>query len=357
MGDEPDATIISVTMTDTNNKPDTTWEFEEVPCDFCGSTDAEVILQGPDRLHGLPGEFTVVTCRQCSLSRTSPRPTLESLGAAYPEQYDPYSKAPKHDPPKGMLRWALVNFRNYPLGEKSPAIIRALGAPLARRVLNKRRNLGYLPYIGQGKLLDFGCGAAGYVAKMAAAGWDAQGMDMSAHAVAAGREAGLTIHQGTLPGADLGEEQFDVVTMWQAIEHVPSPTATLAAIHKILKPGGLLLIVCPQLDSRAAKKFGICWFSFELPRHLTHFTRATLRARVEGSGFKIEKMLSTIRPSIVRKSWHISPTTAAWTLIDANRNRVSWSDCSARSRACQAVDRKCSASRPRPDRPLRNSNV
>ncbi len=284
-------------------KPDGTWQFEEVPCDFCGSSDAEFLIQGPDRLHGLPGEFKVITCKECSLSRTSPRPTLESLGAAYPEQYDPYTKARKYDPPTGLLRWALVNLRDYPLGEKSSPIVRALKAPLGMRVLNNRRNLGYLPYVGQGKLLDFGCGAAGYVAKMAAAGWDAQGMDMSAQAVAAGREAGLTIHQGTLPGADLGGATFDVVTMWQAIEHVPSPTATLEAIREILNPGGLLLVVCPQLDSMAARKFGACWYSFDLPRHLTHFTRATLGAHMEKAGFKVEKMRSTVRPSTVRKSW------------------------------------------------------
>ncbi|MBC8374094.1 MAG: hypothetical protein H8E53_10900, partial [Planctomycetes bacterium] len=90
MGSKPNATIIPAAhaMTDTDNKPDTTWELEEVPCDFCGSTDADVVLQGSDRLHHLPGEFTVVTCRQCSLSRTSPRPTLGSLPAAYPQEYD-----------------------------------------------------------------------------------------------------------------------------------------------------------------------------------------------------------------------------------------------------------------------------
>ena len=290
-------------MTDTDNTPDATWELEEVPCDFCGSSDAEVVLSGLDRLHGLPGEFTVVTCKKCSLARTSPRPTLESLGAAYPEQYDPYSKAPNHTPPKGLLRWSLVNFLDYPLGEKSPAIVRTLGAPLAKRVLNKRRNLGYLPYRGEGKLLDFGCGAAGYVAKMAAAGWNAQGMDMSAQAVSAGRDAGLTIHQGTLPGADLGGELFDTVTMWQAIEHVPSPKATLAAIRDILKPGGQLMVVCPQFDSRAADKFGACWYALDLPRHLTHFTRKTLRAQVQDAGFNVEKIVSTVRPSVVRKSW------------------------------------------------------
>jgi len=248
-------------------------------------------------------------CTDCpansqSSSAATARFAVESLGAAYPEQYDPYAKAPKSDPPTGLLRWALTNFRNYPLGKKSPAIVRLLGAPLARRVLEKRRNLGYLPYVGEGKLLDFGCGSGRYVAKMKAAGWDAEGMDMSEQAVAAGREAGLTIRQGTLPGADFDEEQFDTVTMWQAIEHVPSPSETLAAINRILKPGGLLLVVCPQLDSWAADKFGACWYAFDLPRHLTHFTRAALRAQIEKAGFKVEKMLSTVRPSVVRKSWN-----------------------------------------------------
>jgi len=290
-------------MTQTGEKHEVTWELEEVPCDFCGSSDADVVLSGPDRLHGLPGEFAVVTCRNCSLARTSPRPTAESLGAAYPEQYDPYARAPTQNPPAGLLRWALVNYRDYPLGGKAPGVLRAAARPIAARVLGKRRNLGYLHYRGEGRLLDFGCGAGGYVGKMAAAGWDAQGMDMSAQAVAAGCDAGLTILQGTLPSADLGGELFDVVTMWQAIEHVPSPKATLEAINAVLKPDGQLLVVCPQFDSLAAEKFGGCWYALDLPRHLTHFTRATLRAHLQTAGFEVAKMISTVRPSVVRKSW------------------------------------------------------
>jgi len=311
-------------MTDTTIQPEGTWELEEVPCDYCGSTEADVVLSGADRLHGLPGEFTVVKCRQCSLARTNPRPTLESLGTAYPEQYDPYSKAPKHTPPDGLLRWSLVNFRDYPLGSKSSPILRALGGPLGRRTLRKRRNLGYLPYTGEGKLLDFGCGAAGYVAKMAAAGWNAQGMDMSAQAVEAGREAGLTIHQGTLPGADLNGELFDAVSMWQAIEHVPSPKATLQSIRDILKPGGRLLVVCPQFDSMSAEKFGTFWFALDLPRHLTHFTQKTLRAQVEAAGFEVEKMQSTMRPAVVRKSWaHLAQNTGLAKHVKKSKSRFS----------------------------------
>jgi len=290
-------------MTQTGEKPEATWELEEVPCDFCGSSDADVVLRGPDRLHGLPGEFAIVTCRNCSLARTSPRPTIASLGAAYPEQYDPYTKAATPTPPAGLLRWALVNYRDYPLGDKAPGMLRLIARPVAARVLAKRRNLGYLHYRGDGRLLDFGCGAGRYVAKMSAAGWNAQGMDMSAQAVTAAADAGLTARQGTLPGADLGGRQFDAVTMWQAIEHVPSPKATLEAIRAILRPGGRLLVVCPQFDSLAAAKFGGHWYALDLPRHLTHFTRSTLRSHLQATGFEVVRMLSTARPSVVRKSW------------------------------------------------------
>ena len=52
-----------------------------------------------------------------------------------------------------------------------------------------------------------------------------------------GREAGLMLHLGTLPGADLPPQVYDVVTMWQALEHVPSPKATLEAVRRLLRPG------------------------------------------------------------------------------------------------------------------------
>ena len=281
-----------------------TWQLEEVPCDFCGAPEAEVLLRGRDRTHGLAGEFNVVVCRRCGLARTSPRPTLESLAAAYPEEYPEHQSADRAvRPPRGLLRWALVNRRGYPLGCRSPAVVRRLLAPVAAAALCGRRTFGYLPYAGEGRLLDFGCGAGGYVAKMAAAGWKAEGIDTSADAVRRGREAGLALHQGTLPGADLPADSFDVVTLWQALEHVPSPKATLEAIRRLLRPGGRLLAACPRLDSLEAGWFGAAWFALELPRHLTHFTAATLRRHLEATGFEVESVRSVRRPAIIRRSF------------------------------------------------------
>ena len=299
------------------------WELEEVPCDYCGETDAELLLTGRDRLHGLPGEFRVVQC-PCGLVRTSPRPTLESLGAAYPDDYGPHqAKRAQIAPPKGLLRWALANFRGYPLGSRSSWAMRMLLAPLAAVVLGRRKARAYLPYEGEGRLLDFGCGAGRNVARLAAAGWQAEGMDLSAEAVRTGREAGLTIHHGTLPGLELPEASYDAVTMWNVVEHVPSPMATLKAVARILKPGGTVLVVVPQFDSWQRRWFGECWYALDLPRHLTHFTRPALWRHLGESGFRVERTFSIRRPGVVRHSFrYLAERSGRWIHRRLARSRL-----------------------------------
>jgi len=279
------------------------WRFEEVPCDFCESTDADPLLTGRDRLHGLPGAFAVVRCRRCGLVRTSPRPTIDSLGAAYPNDYEPHRKGQEADPPEGLFRWALVNLRQYPLDPPDDGLRRAVRWLFAWATLHRRRAIGYLPYTGRGRLLDFGCGSGGYVARMNAVGWSAEGLDLSPEAVRAAREAGLTVHEGTLPGAALAPEFYDAVTMWHALEHVPSPKATLRAAHDLLRPDGLLLVAAPRFDSLAARWFGSCWFPLELPRHLTHFTAATLCRHLEATGFHVLRIHALRRPALLRHSF------------------------------------------------------
>ncbi|HUU21763.1 MAG TPA: class I SAM-dependent methyltransferase [Phycisphaerae bacterium] len=280
------------------------WRLEHAACDYCGTDRAQVLLTGRDRLHGLPGEFRVVTCAECGLARTDPRPAAESLAAAYPDEYGPHQgRALRARRPRGLLRWALVNFRGYPMGRKWPAPLRMLGSLPAWAVLRRRRALRYLPFVGEGRLLDYGCGAGGYVATMAAAGWRAEGMDLSDAAVATGREAGLTLHQGTLPGARLPAGSFDAVTMWQVIEHVPSPMATLRASRELLRPGGLLLVACPRIDSLPARWFGRFWHDLDLPRHLWHFSLATLTRHMESAGLEVVRSWAVRRPSGIRRSF------------------------------------------------------
>ena len=285
-------------------QPDGPWQLRDVPCDYCGSTEADILCSGFDRLHGLPGEFHVVACRQCGLARTNPQPTPESLATAYPDSYEPHQGRPRQPaPPAGLLRWALTNERGYPLGRRASQPARWLMRPWAALALRGRRAMGFLPYEGGGRLLDFGCGAGAYVARMAAAGWKAEGLDASPHAVQAGREAGLTIRQGTLPGAALPAESFDAITLLASLEHVPSPMATLKAARALLRPGGRLLAVCPQFGGVSARWFGSAWYGLDLPRHLTHFTEATLRRHVEAAGLEVEGVRLVRRPGFIRRSF------------------------------------------------------
>ena len=262
------------------------------------------MMSGPDRFCGLPGEFHVVTCRQCGLARTNPQPTVETLGAAYPDAYSPHrAEVAVPEPPRGFLRWVLVNYRGYPLGERGCPVLRTFAWPLAAMKLRNRKFAGYLDYAGDGRLLDFGCGIGRYVAQMAAAGWKAEGIDLVPEAVAAGRKAGLVIHEGTLPGTDLAQNHYDLVTLWHALEHVPCPKATLEAIRPLLRPDGRLVVVCPMSDSLAARWFGTAWYGLDLPRHLTHFTRATLRRHLEAAGFAVERTQCIRRPTFVNRSY------------------------------------------------------
>ncbi len=280
-------------------------DLEPVVCDYCGSDVADVLLTGADRLCGLPGTFTVVRCRGCGLARTNPRPTPESLARVYPPGYDPHVAAARKPPkpPRGLLRWALTNRLGYPLDGRAPAPVRALLGVPARLALRSRRGMAYPPYAGQGRLLDFGCGAGAFVARMRVAGWDAEGMDLSPEAARVAREAGLTVHESTLPGADLSPASYDAVTLWHALEHVPSPLATLRAVRDLLRPGGWMLAGGPRIDALAARWFGSAWFGYDLPRHLTHFTTETLARHIEKAGLEVVHVRSRSRPGFLRHSF------------------------------------------------------
>ncbi len=279
-------------------------EWIETACDYCGTEEAAPVLSGPDRVCGLPGEFHVVRCRACGLVRTSPRPTAETLGLAYPSGYEAHQAAPTAEPPEGLLRWALVNLRGYPLGRRAPWPARALLYPAAAWTLAHRDRVRYLPYEGEGRLLDVGCASGRYVARMNAAGWQAEGLDLSAEAVEAGRQAGLELHVGTLPGADLPRGAYDWVTMWHVLEHVPSPLATLRAVREVVRPGGAVAIVSPLINSLASAWTGAAWFGMrELPRHLTHFSQATLARHLEKAGLEVQRARPIRRPTFMRHSF------------------------------------------------------
>jgi len=238
-----------------------TWE--SVSCLLCGRDDSTPLVEGPDRLHRLPGTFKFVRCRQCGLVYQNPRLTPATLADYYPDDYPP------HRTGRRPTLWDRLD----------------LSLAYAKRVYAIRR------FRGGGRLLDVGCGAGGFLQAMAAAGWEVYGLEPSPRAAKAAAEAsGAPIITARLEDADLPNEFFDLVTLWDVVEHLHDPRAGLKKAWGALRAGGLLVASTPDLDSPDRKIFRKYWFGYDLPRHLYIFNRKTLTILLDQIGFEVIKV-------------------------------------------------------------------
>jgi 2-polyprenyl-3-methyl-5-hydroxy-6-metoxy-1,4-benzoquinol methylase len=102
----------------------------------------------------------------------------------------------------------------------------------------------------RGRLLDVGTGSGDFVAQMQELGWQAAGLDPDPVVVrAASSSLGRDIALGTLEEAAFAEGSFDTVTMSHVIEHLPDPIRTLVECRRVLKEGGRLVLLTPNIDS------------------------------------------------------------------------------------------------------------
>jgi SAM-dependent methyltransferase len=160
---------------------------------------------------------------------------------------------------------------------------------MRRRKLVKRRRL-IERYLGQrqGRVLDVGCATGLFLREMSQAGWQAAGIEPIASAADfARRRFGLDVFQGMLGEAAYESESFDVVTLWDVLEHTFSPSTELVNAARLLRPGGLLALSVPNWDSPDRWIFGRHWQGLDSPRHLFVFTRDSLTRLLTQAGFSI----------------------------------------------------------------------
>lgn len=240
-------------------------EWEEPDCLLCGGSHWQPVIEAPDNTKGGTGLwFAVVQCQSCGLCFTNPRPSATSIGQFYPSAYRPH-RAPRKE------RHRKVRLRLMP----------EWGRP--------RKERQALPWHGEGRLLDFGCGGGSYLERMHRQGWRVLGMDTSAAAVERIQTVlGLPALEGTLPHPRLVAGSFDVITMWHSLEHVHRPVEILREAHRLLAPGGKLLVAVPNIDSLPFRMFRGSWYGLDLPRHLTHFSPWTLHLILEHVGFRVD---------------------------------------------------------------------
>ena len=237
--------------------------WEECACDGCNSTAFHPVIEGPDRGEHLPGTFRMVRCASCGLIRQNPRLVWESLKEYYPEHYHahvPLVSEEKH----GWRR-------------------------LERRYGQWKRLKSIERFIKGGRLLEVGCGTGVFLEEVVRSGrWEAVGIEPGAKAAAYARKnLGIQVHQQVFSEVALEPDSFDVIVLWNVVEHFYHPIQDLRRAGDLLKPGGLLVFSLPNIEGLDARIFGKYWSGWELPRHLYLFPRQKLHEYLKQIGFEV----------------------------------------------------------------------
>lgn len=236
-------------------KPDS---FETISCPGCGGETHHLWGIARDFLLGGEERWPYVECDSCGLVYLNPRP--RDMGPYYPE--GDYWAGKGHS----LERWK-------PHASRLLELALSEGDWVYQEVWQALEQLAP----EKGRSLDVGAGLGVFQACCRHRGWEARGIEPVAGPAAFGREIfGLEVEKTFLLDANLPENGFDFVSFTGVLEHVPNPRENLLETWRILKPGGLALIVVPNLRSLSSRLFGEYWYAFDAPRHLIQFTPTTL---------------------------------------------------------------------------------
>lgn len=136
------------------------------------------------------------------------------------------------------------------------------------------------------RLLDAGAYIGVFVEVATAAGWQAMGVEPSEWAAAEAQRRGLDVRVGTMDSVDLSDASFDVVTMWDVIEHVVDPAAELERARRLLRPGGWLVVHTMDIDAPIARLMGPRW-PWLMDMHLYYFSGRTLGRMLTEHGYEV----------------------------------------------------------------------
>ena len=256
-------------------------------CDLCGSTDFKKLpfyyeFEG-QKLQG-------TKCRRCALMFLDPQPTPAQLERLYGKEY--FTERP-----------------NYDRAQQEVKFIEEEGG---KRNVNQLRPDKFTNYImarypgRKFRYLEVGCGPGYTLKSLQALGWTTHGLEISEHAADfARRELHLPVVTGNIETTeDFHTDQFDLAYMGDVLEHLRSPSDTLAKFHRILGPGGLLVLALPSVLNLPTVRLGFAAYGLLgkerkmdiPPYHLFEFTPATITKMLEKAGFEVLELLNPVKP-------------------------------------------------------------
>jgi SAM-dependent methyltransferase len=158
----------------------------------------------------------------------------------------------------------------------------------ARRLEDVVEELSYVNSLPPGRILDVGCGL-GYFLSAVDAKWEKHGVELSQFAAAHAQQF-AHVHNGDLQSAGYPDNHFDVIMLYHVIEHMNDPVTEIEEMFRVLKPGGSLIIGCPNFDSACARRFGEKYRMLSDPTHITLFSRESLDRFLWDHGFFVDRV-------------------------------------------------------------------
>ena len=238
---------------------------EQVSCCVCGGTDSELVAKGFDYEYKTSrDEWHYVKCKGCALVYLNPRPATSELSTIYPSNYYSFDESQRSN---GIVTY----FRRKLEAMKAQAFERALGS-------------------GKKRILDVGCGDGRFLGALADYGpkeWELFGIDIDKQAVERARARGIQAEFARLEDYDPGEQKFDMIVLFQVVEHVSAPDEMAEKVRGLLAPGGLFVVETPDVAGwdEALYRDGL-WGGYHIPRHWTLFTPSTLGKLLSNAGFE-----------------------------------------------------------------------
>ena len=240
---------------------------------------------GAQRLFGASdpitgSRFEIVECAECGLARTAPQLSPDELDRYYPLSYYGASRRYRLDLDRSL---SLVN---------------------RARIHRIERMTG-----GPGRVLDVGCGPGWFLHQMRRRGWETRGTERSAGAAQHARNVlNLDVRAQNLDELVAEGVSYDAVVLWHVVEHMHDPARTLHDVGRLLRPGGVLMIAVPDFRSLEARIGKADWFHLDVPRHLFHFTSATLTNLLADAGLEPREVV------------HIAPEYDVFSFVQTLQN-------------------------------------
>ncbi len=194
--------------------------------------------------------FELVHDTDSDFLKTFPRPKIEEL----PKYYESQEYISHTDEKRGLISSLYQLVKKWSLQKKAKLILQQHGEV--------------------GSLLDVGAGTGDFLKVAKEKGWQVHGMEPNKNAAKLALEKGIDLKASL---NDFEGKQFDVITLWHVLEHIPNLEETILELAALVKPHGTLIIAVPNFKSFDARHYGEFWAAYDVPRHLWHFSKESMK--------------------------------------------------------------------------------